>query len=216
MPAYRLAIFDFDGTLADSAGWVAGVFNDVARRYRFREIDAAEREALRSLPPREGLRALGIPAWKLPFIAAHMRRRVSREIDVISPFPWVGALLARLKAEGVVVAIVSSNSEANIIRVLGPEAAAVISHFGTGASMFGKAAKFRKLVRRSGFSPDQVISVGDEVRDIEAAREAGIASAAVTWGYATEDALIAAGPTAMVASAWELERLLLGGRGEGA
>ena len=35
----------------------------------------------------------------------------------------------------------------------------------------------------------------DEARDITAARQAGIASGAVTWGYATRDLLVSCGPT---------------------
>ena len=45
---YRLIIFDFDGTLADSAAWFAGALNGVARRYGFREIDLAEMARLRN------------------------------------------------------------------------------------------------------------------------------------------------------------------------
>lgn len=41
----RLAVFDFDGTLADGFPWFADVFNTVADRFGFRRIDAAERES---------------------------------------------------------------------------------------------------------------------------------------------------------------------------
>ena len=61
-------------------------------------------------------------------------------------------------------------------------------------SLFGKAAKFRRVVRRAGVAAAQAISIGDEVRDIEAARAAGIACGAVMWGYAAPDALRAFGP----------------------
>ena len=42
--------------------------------------------------------------------------------------------------------------------------------------------------------PEAVISIGDEVRDIEAARAAGIACGAVRWGFASTEALQALGP----------------------
>ena len=51
--------------------------------------------------------------------------------------------------------------------------------------------------RRAGVKPAQVISIGDEVRDIEAARNAGIACAAVSWGYAAPAALRALAPDHM-------------------
>ena len=49
-------------------------------------------------------------------------------------------------------------------------------------------------MKRAGVRPAQAISIGDEVRDIEAARTAGIACGAVTWGYAAAEALRALGP----------------------
>ena len=70
----------------------------------------------------------------------------------------------------------------------------LFSHFDCGASLFGKAAKFRRVVQRAGVKPSQAIAIGDEVRDIEAARAAGIACGAVTWGYAAPEALRALGP----------------------
>ena len=77
--AYKLVIFDFDGTLADSAGWLFGVLNQVADRYGFRRTSEAEIAMLRGRDNREIVRYLGVPAWKLPLIAAHMRRRVARD-----------------------------------------------------------------------------------------------------------------------------------------
>ena len=63
-----------------------------------------------------------------------------------------------------------------------------------GASIFGKAAKFRHVLGRADISHREAIAIGDEVRDIEAARAAGIACAAVTWGYAAPEALRALAP----------------------
>jgi phosphoglycolate phosphatase len=209
MPPYRLAIFDFDGTLADSADWFFGMMNSVARRYRFREIDPSEREELRGRSSREVIQALGVPMWKLPLIVRHVRQRVAVEADRIPLFPWTPGLLERLAGAGVTVVIASSNTEPTMARILGP-AAAHVAAFSGGASLFGKAAKFRALTKRFGVDPGEVAAIGDEGRDMEAAREAGVAGIAVTWGLARASALSAAGPAAMVDDAVALERLLLG------
>jgi len=60
--------------------------------------------------------------------------------------------------------------------------------------MFGKPKKFRNILKRAAVGAAQAIAIGDEIRDIEAARAAGIACGAVTWGYATPQALRALGP----------------------
>lgn len=212
MTGWRLAIFDFDGTLADSADWFFGVMNGVARRYGFREIGAEEREALRGRPNREVIRALGVPAWKLPLIAAHMRGLVRDSAGRIPLFPWTPGLLAELANAGVTVAVASSNDRDTILRILGPETAVHVSAVAGGASLFGKAAKFRRLMRQFGASPAETVCIGDEHRDVEAAQQAGAASIAVTWGFATLPALTAVRPTALAADADELLRLLLPGR----
>jgi phosphoglycolate phosphatase len=184
---FDLVIFDFDGTLADSRAWFAGAFNEIADRFGFRNLSAEEMHALRGVGNREILRRLQIPMWKMPFIARYARQRVSTDAAMIPLFPGVSAMLQRLHARNITLAIVSSNSEANIRRILGPECANLISNYGCGASLFGKARLLRTVMRRR--QARTTLCVGDETRDIEAARAVGAAAAAVSWGYATAEIL---------------------------
>ncbi len=190
----RLVIFDFDGTLADSFPWFVSVLNSVAARYGFRPVRPEEQDHLRGCDTRNLLRHLRVPLWKLPFIARHMRALMARDIDAITLFDGVPDLLRTLHARGVVIALVSSNSPDNIRRVLGPDLSALVTRMECGASLFGKPAKFRTLLRALAIPPHRAIAIGDETRDIEAARRVGIACAAVTWGYARADALAALRP----------------------
>ena len=192
---YDLVILDFDGTLADSARWFAGVINEVARRYRFRQTTRDELETLRGEGVPGILRALDVARCNVPLIARHMRKLVARDIEQIALFPGARRLLNALADAGVGLAIVSSNAEANVRHVLGPETAARIDRFACGASLHGKVAKFRAMLGQAGVAPARAIAIGDEVRDIEAATSVGIASGAVDWGYATRAALAAHGPT---------------------
>jgi phosphoglycolate phosphatase len=192
---YKLVIFDFDGTLADSARWVARELNPLAKRFGFRQVGEQEVEALRSADAREVLRHLGVPHWRLPFIARFLRRRMAEDAETIQLFPGAKALLRRLAGQGVVLGVVSSNSAENVRRILGPEAAALVEHYACGSSLFGKAAKFRRVVRRARVHPKDTLCIGDETRDIEAAREAGLACGAVAWGYARRETLAARAPT---------------------
>lgn len=207
---YPLAIFDFDGTLADSARWMASVLNDVARRYRFRTVSETELQALRGQDTRAILAHLGVSTWKLPFIASHMRTLASRSIDQIHPFPGALELLDQLQRRGVVIAIVSSNAEANVRAVLGEAGSARVRYYACGAGLFGKRTKFRKVLGWAGVTAAQALAIGDEPRDIEAARGEGLASGAVSWGYATPELLRASAPTLMFESFEEIGRALLG------
>jgi phosphoglycolate phosphatase len=206
---YRLCIFDFDGTLVDSFPWFMRVVNDVANKYRFRPIDPRNVDALRGKSAREMIRHLGVAAWKLPLIANDMRRRKSRALAETPLFRGADLMLTELHAGGVTLAIASSDSERNIRTRLGPELAGLIAIYECGASLFGKAAKFRKVLRRSGYGPDRAISIGDEIRDIEAAREAGVACGAVAWGYTRPDALVAHAPDMMFTAIGDIAPKLL-------
>ena len=206
----KLVIFDFDGTLADTFPWFMRIINDVADRYRFKRIEPHEVELLRGMGATEIMAHLGVPRWKLPLIAGHMRRRKAREIGETRLFVGVEALLARLVDAGVRVAIVSSNSEANVRTVMGPALAAHVTFFECGASVFGKAARFRKVLRRSGILPPDAICIGDEIRDLDAARRAGIAFGAVAWGFTRAEALQARDPNVLFSSLDEIADSLTG------
>jgi phosphoglycolate phosphatase len=170
--------------------------NDVADRFNFRRVADEDIEELRHAGSREIVARLEVPAWKIPFIARHMRRLKAQHLSDIALFPGAEAMLRTLKEGGLQLALVSSDSETNARWLLG-EAAAHLSWFDCGASIFGKAAKFRRVVKRAGLAPSQVISIGDETRDIEAARATGIACGAVSWGYAAPAKLRALGPDLM-------------------
>ena len=72
--SYRLAIFDFDGTLADSFPWFQRVFGLVAEEFGLRKVAAEERQTLRGCHPREAIARLGVPLWQVPRIARRIRQ----------------------------------------------------------------------------------------------------------------------------------------------
>jgi phosphoglycolate phosphatase len=206
---YKLAIFDFDGTLADSFPWFCRILNDVADRFGFRGTAPHEIDALRSMGARDLMRHFGIPAWKMPFIAHHIRKRKSKELDQTRPFDGVDRMLRELSNAGIALALVTSNSEPNARAILGAENANLIRTYECGVSMFGKASRFRKVLRRTGIPASDAICIGDEIRDLEAARKEGIAFGAVTWGYTVPGALIAHAPPMLFHSVGEVADQLL-------
>jgi phosphoglycolate phosphatase len=203
-----LVVLDFDGTLADSFAWFCSVLNGVADRYRFRRVEAHEVEGLRLQGARAIVAHLGIPRWKLPFIARHMHALAARDAARIALFPGVPAMLAGVQEAGVALAILSSNRADTVRRVLGPENAGRIAAYACGASLFGKARRLRGLLALRGVPPERALCIGDEVRDLEAARALGCPFGAVAWGYTDVAALAALGPDHLFAEPDEITRLL--------
>ncbi|WP_046864813.1 HAD hydrolase-like protein [Microvirga massiliensis] len=206
---YRLAIFDFDGTLADTFPWFLRVVNTVADRFRFKRIEEHEVEHLRGCSAREIVKHLEVPPWKMPLIARHMRVLAAQEIDLIHLFDGVTPMLRRLSEAGFRLAIVSSNDERNVQRILGAELAGLVHQYECGASIFGKAAKFKRVLRSSGVPATEAICIGDEIRDHEAATAAGLRFGAVTWGFTRGDVLRALQPAAVFETPQEITAALL-------
>lgn len=208
-PSYRLVAFDFDGTLADTFPWFCSVLNGVADRYRFRRVEADAVERLRMLGARAIIAELGIPAWKVPLIARHMRGLAARDAEEIALFPGVPAMLDAIDAAGIGLAVVSSNGEATVRRALGSSGIG-IRHYACGASLFGKARHLRAVARAAGITPERMLAVGDEIRDAEAAAEAGCAFGAVAWGYSAPAALAARAPAHLFGEPDDIVRALTG------
>ena len=201
----RLAIFDADGTLVDSFPWFCSVLNEAAVRHGFRPVSESERQALRLLSTRDILKSLRVPLWKGPAIARDMRAlKLAADIGV---FDGTETALRALAAEGVRLAVVSSDSEASIRRTLGPDFSALFERIDGGSSLFGKAGKLKKALAAAGVPASEAVYVGDETRDAEAACTAGLRFAAVTWGYAAREALIASKPDAVIDHVGDLARL---------
>ena len=189
LAAYKLVIFDFDGTLGDTFGWMLDTSDALADRFGYRKIDRSQLDTLRHLSAREMMKIHKLPALKVPAIAAHFQKLMTADAGRIAMFDGVPEMLRALHGAGIQLAVVSSNSEENIRIVLGPELCELTGMFNCGASMFGKASKFRKVLKRFGVRPGEAISIGDEIRDLDAAREIGLATGAGSWGYTAAEAL---------------------------
>lgn len=206
---YKLAIFDFDGTLANSFPWMVSILESVAETFHLKPPEQELIETLRRFDSRTILNMVGIPLWKLPLIARHVNQRMGDEINHIRLFDGIDRLLAGLSQQGTQLAVVSSNSAANIRKVLGPEISAFIQYWECGVALYGKSTRLRKVLRQSGVDPAEAIAIGDEIRDIEAAQKVAIPFGAVAWGFTHVESLTAYGPTYIFSSVDELIRGLL-------
>lgn len=205
---YGLAIFDFDGTLADSFPWVVSAMDEVADRFKFRRVREGELDELRHCDAREVMRRLGVPRWKLPMIARYVRSRMAAEVDRIELFEGAGPMIDTLARAGMKMAVVSANGEDTIRTVLGSRA----QHFGgfaAGVSLFGKRGKLLRMSRQIGVEPERTMVIGDEIRDLDAARKAGMAFGGVSWGLTRGDALAARRPDVLFARMDEIPKALL-------
>jgi phosphoglycolate phosphatase len=190
-------IFDFDGTLADSLGASIEAFRAVAPRFRLRL--PADLAAARHVPTRELLRQMGVRFWQLPRLIRAFHEAVAGTAPSLRLVDGLPAVLAELAARGHRLGVLSSNREDNIRACLRANGAEGLFAFVVGRpTLFGKGSALRRILRAERLDPAGVVYVGDEGRDVEAARRAGVAAAAVTWGFQAEELLRASGPDHVV------------------
>ncbi|HNY29708.1 MAG TPA: HAD hydrolase-like protein [Fibrobacteria bacterium] len=205
----KAVVFDFDGTLADTLPRTMRLFPVLAKEFKFPDATPDQFQALRSLSAAEILRRLGISWWKAPLVLWRARSLLVRDTEPIEAFPGVVDLLCELDARGVEWGILTTNGWPLVRATLRSWGAPEPGWLEAGVGLSGKTRRLRRLAARFEIPTAEMIMVGDEVRDVEAACKAGAGMVAVGWGYNTVEALEKAqAPTVCTSVAMLRDRLL--------
>lgn len=124
-----------------------------------------------------------------------------RQMNTIVVFKGMEEVLERLHKAGVSMYIMSSNSPGNIRRLMEARGLShYFEHVYGNVGIFGKAKRLRQIVKRNHLDVTRVVYVGDEGRDIEAAKRVGVKSVAVTWGFNSAELLEKHQPFALIST----------------
>jgi phosphoglycolate phosphatase len=202
---YKLAIFDFDGTLVDSAPGIVDVMRQIGLEY---ELPAPVLEEWQQL--------IGVPLERQMQVLFPERQESFREdvlnryravyntsaIELCPPFPGLSAILERLKSSGVKVSIVTAKRKHLVERIVNYYALAKYFGLIIGAQEVVNHKPHPEAVyitaKHFSLSLDEIIVIGDSIYDLDMARNAGVASVGVTTGIHSEDILATAEPNCIV------------------
>ena len=201
-----MLMFDFDGTIADTFNNVLTIMNRLSIEYNFRKIESHEIEQLKDKTTREILRYLEISMIKAPIIGARLRRELHKEINVIKPKTGLKEVLLQLQSSGHKMGILTSNSKKNVAQFL-KNHELVFDFITTSLKIGGKIRRLKAIMHNEGLQPNDILYIGDEIRDIKSAKKVSIRIAAVTWGYNSEKALKAHKPDFLVTRPEELFKI---------
>lgn len=183
-------IFDFDGTLIDSFLCIIDEFNLLATKFNFRQIKTTEIEQVRNLSSQELLKYLEIPIYKLPAILYLARKHLHKKMHLLNPCKDISTTLNRLIVAGFRLGIVTSNSQENVMAWLSQhDMDGWFDFVYASSSFFDKSSALRKAIKSECIEQNKTFYIGDETRDIVAAKECGIYSIAVTWGFNSQQVL---------------------------
>lgn len=201
-------IFDFDGTLANTYDLVVRAVNTFSRAYGFEPLSPHKLEYLRGLPAHQVVKVLGVSWYKLPDLIIKLRQYMKAHIHEVTIYPHMTETIHALKKQELLLGIITSNSYENVTLCLKSNHCHVFDFIDSSRHLFGKAKVLKKIMRQRQLNKTAVYYVGDEVRDIEAAKRCGVHSVAVTWGFNKKDILIANQPSIIIDEVIALKDLL--------
>jgi phosphoglycolate phosphatase-like HAD superfamily hydrolase len=183
------------------------IYNELAAASGFRPID--DPQAVRGMSLLPFLRAHGIGVLQVPLLVKRVLTRQRAELASVPLFPGVAAVLHAVRAAGGCMSVLSSNAADNIRACLGANGVLELFEAVVGyRRLFGKGRALRRFRKAHALGPSEVLYVGDEVRDVEAARHDGVAVAAVSWGYQARQLLAEHAPDYLLDRPEELAALL--------
>lgn len=125
-----------------------------------------------------------------------------------SPYPDMVELIHKLKSKGIFLAIVSSDlAETLLVDIKEWGLENVFNEIVTDAD--DKLDAVQKLIRKNNLNLQDTFFVGDSNHEIDVAKETGIRSLAVTWGFTSERKLRARDPDYVAHNPQELEGIIL-------
>ncbi len=190
-----LLIFDFDGTLADTMATGILIYNEIAGDYSLRTVTMEEVKDMRKLNTRAVLDHLGISRLLAVKLGVHIRRVLHERMEQVEMISGIREAIEELDKLGYRLGILSSNSADNVRMFL--QHFDLLSSFRfieAGVSLFGKPQRIKGALRKQKAKAEDAMYVGDETRDMEAARVANVSGLAVCWGVNDREAMLTEGP----------------------
>lgn len=201
----KVILFDFDGTIADTYQAIAKITNQLSTEFGYKALDQEELILIKNISSREIVKRSEISIFKLPFLVRRVRAELSKEIAELQPIKGIAQVLLKLKKQGYILGIVTSNNKENVnIFLAKNQLDHLFSYIYSSTAIFGKHRILNQVIREHNIVQSDIIYVGDETRDIRSARKSLISVVAVSWGFNAAEILQEHQPDYLVAEPSEL------------
>jgi pyrophosphatase PpaX len=193
------ALFDFDGTLVDTTDLIYQSMRHATGEVLGREISRDVLMANVGQPLPRQMELLSAEHAEALLDSYRLHNEENHDA-LIKEFPGVEESLARLKAAGVRVGVVTSKRRFSVDMALKnfPGLGDVVDQWVTMEDTTEHKPRPEPLLKGlellGNVPREQAAYVGDSPFDVAAAKAAGVESVAVRWGAFSEDALRAAEP----------------------
>jgi len=206
---FRLLVFDWDGTLADSTAIIAGALQQACRDLDLPAPDDAAARFVIGLGLADALRRIAptLPSAEYPRLSERYREHYLARDPEIPLFGGAREMLDELDARGFQLAIATGKTRVGLTRALAQQRLAhrfVASRCADEGFPKPHPDMLLNLMDCCGVDAVETLMIGDTTHDLELARNAGTRALAVTYGAHTLAGLADLSPLATVASVAEL------------
>jgi len=200
---YQLVVFDWDGTLMDSAAAIVNCIQAACVDLGLTPPDEYTARQVIGLGLHDALSAAlpGVPEAEYRRIAERYRHHYLSQDNELLLFPGAYALIEELSASGRLLGVATGKSRHGLSRALAVSGLADFFHATRCADeCSSKPAPdmLLELMDELGVTPERTLMIGDTTHDLQMARNAGVAAVGVAYGAHTPDTLAAAGPLAVL------------------
>ena len=210
--SYSLIVFDWDGTLIDSAGTIVECIQQASADMGLEVPDRERASHVIGLGLHDSLRHAvpGLQAERYAEFAALYRKHFLGREDSMRLFPGIEDLLKNL-SQARLLAIATGKSRRGLDRAL--QASGLEAYFSASRCADETTPKphptmLLEIMKELKISVQDSLMIGDTSHDMEMARGAGADALAVTYGAHPEPALRACGPRDCVPSVGALREWL--------
>jgi HAD superfamily hydrolase (TIGR01549 family) len=204
-----VVIFDFDGTIANTFPLAVGIVNRLSESFGYEKISEDEIEKMRNMKIGDLRGFLKLSWMQVPIFLMRVRQELFNQVSLLRPVFGVEDLIAELDKKKVTMGVITSNREEVVSVFVQKYFAEKFAFVHTGTSIFGKHKVLSDVLAHYHLTKDEVLYVGDELRDIEAAKKTGVKIVSVTWGFQARELLERAHPDYIVEDVRNLRDLLL-------
>ena len=205
----KCIIFDFDGTIADTEGPLRSIYRDIAKKKGWAPLDNLAYRKLFTATIWDAARWSRFRPWRLPTLIYESRLRLRDNADKIRLFSGIKKEIIDLKKAGCDIYVLSRNWQSTVQLVIDNNGLGDIVDALEKPGFFTKHKSVKKLMAIKQYDKDSTWMIGDEVRDLYAAKRAGVQSIAVTWGFQDEKTLKALLPTAIAKKSSNISEIIL-------
>jgi len=185
----KAIFFDMDGTSIDSLPVHIDFLKDMSKKFNL-NLDLPSKDNGRRIaasPMSAVFRKAGFPEELIPELN-EIYKTSFKENYSVKPFRGIKEVWKALKEKGFIIGIVTSNHLGNIKSALGEDTTKLFDLIYTADNKdaIGKANQLKDALSKLNLSADQLIYVGDVMKDYNAAKEAGVKFIGVTYGWEIE------------------------------